>query len=125
MGRTLSKAKGSPVGDPFALLLFTAVLFPSGDAAADMALGLVLFKHGFDTEVQIPIHALQTLCDIFMYGAFADGKFLGCAAHRCVVFNHVFCQLAGSLLDICSQKHHSQHSFRRIYYAVLRVLYDK
>ena len=44
---------------------------------------------------------------ILVHGGLGDAKLLCGAAYRGLVFDDEHCQIAGALLDICIQMHHS------------------
>ena len=83
------------------------VFFPGGDAAADVALGLVLIQHLLDLQVQRPVKQRQPLGDILVDGGFADSEFLCRCPDRGPVFYDVQRQALGPLFHVAFQNHNT------------------
>lgn len=80
-------------------------VFPArGDAAPDVAFGLIFVQNLLDLEVEGAVKDGQTLPDVLVYGGFADTEFPGCTPDCCLILYDVQSQLAGSLLNISFQK---------------------
>ena len=77
-------------------ILFPAVLFPGGDAAADVSLGLVHLQDFLHLLVQHPIELGQPFGDVLVHCGFADAEFLCGGADRGPVFDDVLSQPARS-----------------------------
>ena len=76
-------------------ILFPAVLFPGGDAAADVSLGLVHLQDFLHLLVQHPIELGQPFGDVLVHCGFADAEFLCGGADRGPVFDDVLSQPEG------------------------------
>ena len=85
-------------------ILFPAVLFPGGDAAADVSLGLVHLQDFLHLLVQHPIELGQPFGDVLVHCGFADAEFLCGGADRGPVFYEVKGQLPGPLFQILSDR---------------------
>ena len=81
-------------------ILFPAVLFPGGDAAADVSLGLVHLQDFLHLLVQHPIELGQPLGDVLVHCGFADAEFLCGGADRGPVLYDVKGQLTGPFLHV-------------------------
>ena len=80
-------------------ILFPAVLFPGGDAAADVSLGLVHLQDVADTAIELWIDVLQAVGHVLMYSRFGYMKLLGGGADRRVVFNNILTEFDGSFFN--------------------------
>ena len=69
--------------------LLSFILLARGHAAADMALSLVFFQHGFGLQIQLAVELRQPLGDIFMHRGFADAEMSGGTAHSGLMFDDV------------------------------------
>ena len=69
-----------------------------------MPFGFVFLQNGFDAQIEFPIYRLESFGKILVYGALADGESVRRAAHSRIVFDNVFCKLAGALLYVRFQK---------------------
>ena len=79
------------------------VFFTGGDAAADMALGLIGIQHLFHLGVQRPVEGRQAFADVLVHGGLADPELPGGGTDGCAVFHDVGGQLTGPLLDVSLQ----------------------
>ena len=79
------------------------VLLLCRHSAADMALGFIDIQNPPHLRGQRGINFPQALHAVFVNGAFAHAKLLGCLAHGCVGCYDIICDLDGSLLNIILQ----------------------
>ena len=79
---------------------FPFVLFPGGQAAPDVSLGLVDLQHHLHLLIQGPVEGGQPLGQVLVYRGFAQAEFLGGTAHRALLFDDLQCTLAGSLFHV-------------------------
>ena len=84
-------------------IVVPAVLFPGGDAAADVSLGLVHLQDFLHLLVQHPIELGQPFGDVLVHCGFADAEFLCGGADRGPVFDDVLSEPLGPLLHITLQ----------------------
>lgn len=89
-----------PAGDASGI---PAVFFAGGNAAANVALGLVLIQNGLDLEIQRAVIQWKTLAEIFMHRALADAELLSGGPDSGPVLYDVDGQIAGPFLDISLQ----------------------
>ena len=74
-----------------------------------MTLRFVLLQHLLHLTVEGSIAEAKALGNILMYCGFTDAEFFGGGAAGGPVLDDVRGQFTGPLLDVGSQKHHSQH----------------
>ena len=90
-------------------ILVSPVFFPRRQSAPDMPLGLVDIQQPPHLPVQPWIEPRQTLGKVFMYGRLRDAEPGGGLADGRTVFDNVHRHVAGALIDICIQMHHSPY----------------
>ena len=76
-----------------------------GDAAADVAFGLVFIQHRLDLEVEGTVEPGQSFAEVFMYRRLGHAEDFGGGADGGAVLNDVTGQSTGPLLDISLQRH--------------------
>ena len=81
----------------------TAVFFPGGNAAANVALCLVDVQNLLDLQIQRAVELRQSLGDILMYGRLADAEFLRGGADGGPVLYNVKSQAFCPLLHVLFQ----------------------
>ena len=80
------------------------VLFPRGQPAPDVALGLVLLQHRLHLRVERAVIQRQALGQILMYRGLADAELFRGGADGRPVFYEVKGQLLGPLFQILSDR---------------------
>ena len=72
-----------------------------------MPLSLVYIQKFAHLPEERGLELWQPLSQILVHGGLGDAKMFCGGAHRGFVFYNEHCQVAGALLDICIQMHHS------------------
>ena len=88
-------------GSPF---LRALVLLPRSQAAADVALGLVLLHYRLDLQIQWAVIQRQPLRQVLVDSGLTDAELFGGGADRGPVFYEVMGQLHGPLLQIVANR---------------------
>ena len=91
------------------------ILPTCGLTAANVALGLVYVQKLTHLMKKRRTDPRQPLSEVFMYGGFGNAELLGGGADGRTVIYDILRQIAGTLLNICIQLHHSPYSRVNVY----------
>jgi hypothetical protein len=86
--------------------LFLSVFHPCSQSAPDMPFVFVQLQHLAYFLVQLGILCFQPLCDIFMYGAFADAEMAGGSSYRRIMLNHICAEFGSPFVGVINIHKH-------------------
>ena len=92
-----------------ALLSGSLIFLFRCQSAADMSFRFVDFQYLLHLQIEPSVAPGQPLCQVFVYGGFTDSELLCSAPDRCIVFDDVHSQIAGSFFHEVMQRQHSLH----------------